>query len=43
MTAVNLIPISFNTKSTIKVDLGPYEFTDKNDWLGLVQDDPEPY
>ena len=32
-----------NSKSSIFIDFGPNEFTDKNDWLGLVQNEPEPF
>ena len=25
------------------IDFGPNEFTDNKDWLGLVQNEPEPF
>ena len=32
-----------NTISSIFAEYGPYEFTDRDDWLGLVQSEPEPF
>ena len=37
------MPLRLNTKSSIFAEFSPYEFTDRNDWLGLVKNDPEPF
>ena len=43
MTSVKRMPLRLNTKSSIFAEFSPYEFTDRNDWLGLVKNDPEPF